>query len=800
MDELTAEETKGNGNERAFRPLNVTATAGSAVSPLPELSSPYPFIENKENLRVVETTTIDGQNNEGIPPSWQESKSKKYKWSAPLENKAVRISGVWRHFEIFEYRNSTACEETGVKVVRCNFPKCHAELSYNGSSTKGMLDHLRKCHKDEADVERLAQRSKRTAEKAGDGQPELSPKEAKVNKTEIGVIKAGMRAADAELDKALVEALVSAAVPFSVLDNEKVKRFFDLAVPGYQPPSRRTLACTKLSAQILCMEAERKKFFETVGPFSIAVDEWSSPSEGRSLIAVKGHGWSENFQRYQVTLGLVPFWDIPHNAASIAKIIVAVLEDCKLKLENVTCMVSDGASVMKKTCSDLQLDWIHCLAHAIQLVANQVLTVQRLKDLVLRARSNATAIGGSNNLGLLLIEMQKAAGVPVKRLRLDCRTRWDSTLVMLRSAVENAAATNAMVDWMVRNKKGGRGCALQTFTEESISEAQDAIRVLSLIEEITKLASSNEETVSSYLPSVMGLMNALKEKRKDKRNTTFVNELLDVALAEVTKRFFQAFPLKETVTVKKACFMDPRYAYHSELYDEKEWEKIKEDIQDEGIRKMDGANVGNARPSGSASALNSSQEDSRALSDRINDEAKSLSSKTSTATSVVKCTSLLTFFQAERGGSPQKDRSALEKMLVQQELIVYRTLLYSFRSNEDYYSINSVSQFWRDHRFQMPILYMLARTYLSPTLGSVEVERLFSSVTNLLSNKKRNGISNKKMVDLLMLREFYTKEVQYFKPTSFVSYKEEDHFDDAWTCDSENLDYDCNEYVTDITE
>lgn len=694
-----------------------------------------------------------------VPSNWIASSSKKYKWlipiTAPQKSVVQKKSVVWEYFELFERRRTADEDEDGQKIVRCRFPNCHRELSYETSSTTGMRCHLLSTHREDTKAAFANSQDEQDEKENGRSvTDEIIPyKRGRIElyrEDENRHVHSEISSARISVDEALLQLIVVEGLPFSIVESTKMKEFARQLDSSYELPNRSSVAENLFAKEVQRMNGIRERLFSRIGPVGISVGEWSTPSKDRNFIAIQAHGWSADFERLQIILGVIPSCELPRDG-EVAESLHDLLAVCKIKNDSITCIASKEASVVKKAAKIMGLNWHHYLEHSINTVLKGVLmseSCQPLMSVLELMKNNATIIGQCSKLRHLN-ETQKRLGMDQLTLPMVSPTHWNSALALLRSSVHSAADVNDLVMRLIENDEE---CALSFLSEADLEIAEKAIDFLSLFEEITQLAANNEESVSSYLPAVRGLEACISARATDPLVSQLVVDMAEIALQQMNMHFFSSE--NNLKHLKLATFLDPRYIKRKEIFSAQEWALIKQEIENEAL------NIALMQRNGEK------QSGMSVIDLMVHSAIKASVSSISPST-----TSLLSYLATPSEAEPEEYEEDYEgattlAAVVQKEIRDYLKLVAAFRSSTVQYSIKDVADFWRSNTVVLPYLSILARRYLGPTMSQVEVENLFSSVTNLLINGQGNAVSNEKLIELILLRDFFLKEDVYSIPES----------------------------------
>ncbi|XP_019176190.1 PREDICTED: zinc finger BED domain-containing protein RICESLEEPER 2-like [Ipomoea nil] len=243
--------------------------------------------------------------------------------------------------------------------------------------------------------------------------------------------------------KALVEMIIIDELPFRFVEGPGFRKFILVCCPRFKIPSRWTI-----SRDInLIYEEERLKlkcmFRGNTQRVSITTDTWTSIQRINYMV-VTAHFIDEEWRLNKKIISFVPVTS--HKGESVAK----SLENCLLDwgIRNVYTITVDNASsndtalgflkkkLMSWGTSTVKGKYIHmrCIAHILNLVVQDGLkqcddSVKKVRDAVRYVRSSPARLKKFKDLSEWLGIEKKSS------LCLDVPTRWNSTYLMLQSAV-----------------------------------------------------------------------------------------------------------------------------------------------------------------------------------------------------------------------------------------------------------------------------------------------------------------------------------------------------------------------------
>ena len=272
------------------------------------------------------------------------------------------------------------------------------------------------------------------------------------------------------------------------------------------------------------------------------------------------------------------------------------------------------------------------------------------------------------------------------KLKQDVSTRWNSTLYMVESILEQKMALAA---YAAEN-------SIAQFTPTQLELAKRIVVVLSPVEEITQSISKETATLSVVIPNIRVLLRAWEKNHDDQGICSMKGEMIK----SLKSRFVG---IKENRLLSLATILDPRFK--DKLFASSIIKMTVKEMLEEEIRKI--------VPSEDDS-LQSRQESSEVRS----------SSPTPPVSKRAKKDTLLTMYSEDSGASSSNSADELEQFL-SEPLVDYKA--------------GSPFKWWHENKARFPILAQLARRFLSGTATSVPSEWLFSQA-GIVYEEHRNRI------------------------------------------------------------
>ena len=133
-----------------------------------------------------------------------------------------------------------------------------------------------------------------------------------------------------------------------------------------------------------------------------------------------------------------------HMEEYIAVTVIKILEEWKIALSQVHVIIRDNGTNMVKAMTEANLPSFGCFAHSLQLIVNNGLLSQHVvKDLLGICRSIVGYFKHSSVVYHKLAQIQDNLNLLKHKLKQDVSTRWNSTLYMVESILEQKMALAA---------------------------------------------------------------------------------------------------------------------------------------------------------------------------------------------------------------------------------------------------------------------------------------------------------------------------------------------------------------------
>ena len=226
--------------------------------------------------------------------------------------------------------------------------------------------------------------------------------------------------------------------PIYIVEDPGFISFVKSLEPRYKIPSRKYFTEKVFLKIIKGVKVEVDKILHSpnVKHYSFTTDILSTNTAHRCLLSMTAHWMSDGFERMSAVLH-VTLLEESHTGNYICEKFCQILLTWGINKENVHIVLRDNASNMGRAMRDANLCSYGCFAHSLQLVVNDGVLSQRVvSDLLAVCRSIVGHFRRSTVAYDKLKKIQQQLDIPEHNLKQDEPTRWNSSLYMLQSVVE----------------------------------------------------------------------------------------------------------------------------------------------------------------------------------------------------------------------------------------------------------------------------------------------------------------------------------------------------------------------------
>jgi hypothetical protein len=503
--------------------------------------------------------------------------------------------------------------------------------------------------------------------------------------------------------KSIFEMLVLDLQPWSTVNEAGFLRHHAVITPNYEIASEKYYRSQLDPAYEKIKVALKEKLSQSeTEDVSICLDAWSAFHHGYLGMIV--HFISKDWNRIKFCISCSQF-DERHTAKNIFKKIEAAAEEWEISSKIGVCLRDNAANVKaafkEPSCN---FESAGCLNHSLQLVIKKELfSDPSINELILKSRKLCTFASHSNVFYTELYHQQEIQMDKKDRLGLrnDVVTRWNSTYYMLERILHLKPAIAAT---LLHFPEAG-----VEFSVQDWSLCEKVVSILGIFEEATKMLSGSESCISSCIPIVTTIIKALEKTSSD----ASVQELR-IAIKNSMENRFSAMEQTEHYSV--ATLLDPRYKWY--------FFRSKAALQNAKLTAV--SEIERLGPLDDVVPI------SQASS---SEKGKNLGFSDIMSEIIAQC-------QSQTG-----PRTLLSSNLAKEVLTEFL----------DSPLASQCLEFWKNFEKNSTCRVKLALTkvakkYLTPPPTSTDVERLFSTAGDILSNE-RNRLLPENMEKLLFCRE-----------------------------------------------
>nr|XP_023872068.1 zinc finger BED domain-containing protein RICESLEEPER 2-like [Quercus suber] len=552
---------------RSPSPLSPGSSPSGSPSPLCPLNNQSP------NSPTVDLEVEEQERSQGSPRTEEEGEQEPTNEDLDTSKKRKTTSDVWAHF--------TRKKVEGKVKAQCH----HCGKLYLGESSQGtthLRNHLARCprmkYKDIRQQVLIKQQNK------VDGTTSLN----------------NYQFDQARVRNKLARMVILHEYPLSMVDHIGFREFVNDLQPMFKLVTRNTLKSDILKIYDNEREKALKITDKNGSRMAITTDMWTSSNKKRGFMVITAHFIDHTWTLQSRVLRFV-YVPSPHTKDVLAEVLV----DCFLewnidrKLSTITvdnCSTNDAMIRLllnKLDTSSLMLggSMLHmrCAAHILNLIVQDGLSL--IGDGIERIRDSVIYWTGSPKRRQKFDENARQLRVQcTKELVLDCKTRWNSTYLMLSTAL-------IYKDVFSRLAKRETSYTCLPY-DHDWEVAKDICGRLELFHSVTEFFSGRKyPTTNMYFALVCELKIALNEWSLS--SSEMISTMAESMLAK-----FNSYWANVSVVMAVAAILDPRYKmkllefYYPNIYGDNsdlEIEKIKNlcyDLLDE-YGDVDESPVGN---------------------------------------------------------------------------------------------------------------------------------------------------------------------------------------------------------------
>ena len=350
------------------------------------------------------------------------------------------------------------------------------------------------------------------------------------------------------LDEKLVHFLAKDMRPTTLVEGEGFRKFMQEVDSQYVLPSRRKIVRDDLPNLQKKVQDSLKAELAKAESVALTSDLWSSVTN-TPFIGLTAHFLDPELKLSSKLIGCVKFSE-RHTSTHIEAKIRSLLDEYEIKEKVLTCTTDNANNIVKAT-KDLGLVHIPCLAHKLNLCAMDCL--DKFEGLVLVRKKILSLVTATKKSSVVKYEFEECQGrlkdcPPVALIR-ECKTRWNSTFLMLQRAVELREAIT-----LFQASESGQEWS---FSGEEWTTAKESIKLLQpLFQATVEMSTEKFVTASKVIPIVKSLLGWYAGEGRRLPQPSFSHDLCNSLLQSLYQRFQAVEDVKE---LSLATLCDPRY-------------------------------------------------------------------------------------------------------------------------------------------------------------------------------------------------------------------------------------------------
>lgn len=233
--------------------------------------------------------------------------------------------------------------------------------------------------------------------------------------------------------------------PFTVVEEEGFNIMQKTGMPEWEKISRNTLKNDCVSVY----ESEKKKLkamLKNVNKISLTTDMWKSGNQKIEYMVITCHFVDSEWKLQKRVINFVHL-PPPLRGIDIADGIYKCLKEWGIENKIYTISVDNAAkndvalrnlkdtfSRNKKLICGGKLFHVRCTAHILNLMVQD--GIGKIKHVIQDIRDSVSFLNQSEGRLILFSEIAQQMQVPQRKLILDCKTRWNTTFLMLSTAIK----------------------------------------------------------------------------------------------------------------------------------------------------------------------------------------------------------------------------------------------------------------------------------------------------------------------------------------------------------------------------
>ncbi|XP_011858288.1 PREDICTED: zinc finger BED domain-containing protein 1-like [Vollenhovia emeryi] len=368
----------------------------------------------------------------------------------------------------------------------------------------------------------------------------LKPKQPRLDESFAKQISFQSGSKATELNNKLVFMLTKDYMPIRTVQKEGFQEFVKALNPLYKLPSRKTVT-DLIEEKYDYLSNLTKERLSTIESLSLTTDIWTEPLNSKSYLGLTAHYLFANKCK-SITIGVQEL-DERHTSNNLKDWLLNLLDEWRIKRENIVAMISDNGANIKKAIIDIfgADKHIPCFAHTLNLVPSKIIeTDELISPLIKKVKTIVTYFKKS------VFASDQLRVYSQLKLIQSIETRWNSTYDMLFRFMELSDAISLIL------LKCTTAPSMLTATElQTVKEFTDLLKPF---EEATKIVCGESYVTAS---KIIPFINILKRKLEMYVPVTDTAKHLKKTLMEgFTKRFEN---IEKVSIIAMATLLDPRF-------------------------------------------------------------------------------------------------------------------------------------------------------------------------------------------------------------------------------------------------
>jgi len=347
---------------------------------------------------------------------------------------------------------------------------------------------------------------------------------------------------ETEITNKLLFMIAKDNLPFQIVEKEGFKVFIKSIAPLYKAPCRKTIT-NMMENKYELLSSLIKSKLSVVKHLSLTTDIWTDTLNTKSFLGLTCHFILDNEYK-SIAIGVMEL-DERHTAKNLETWLLKMIQDWNINKDNITVVVSDSGSNIKKAIKDAfgadkHLSSLSCFGHSLNLVPSNVMHSENINSICYKVKDIVRYFKQS------VIAADKLRGVSDLKLIQSEPTRWNSSYYMFNRFIELSGKISSILLECPKSPS-----MLSAFEVQSIKEFVD---LLQPFEDATKIVSGESYLTGSKIISIVNTLRRNLELVNPKTDTgTRLKQLL---LAEFNQRFAC---IEQVSNLAISTILDPRF-------------------------------------------------------------------------------------------------------------------------------------------------------------------------------------------------------------------------------------------------